>query len=414
MKTLSKNFSILNSQFSILFVLGCVFLFNPIIATVDILPDFIGCVFLAAALSRLKYIDARIERAASLLKYIAALSLVRTVLMFFVFNTDSDSILSSAFLLGIAEAFALVYFALELFGGLGYIAQRSECLIKETDDLKALTIVFAIARGVFTVLPELTAIPALTLRREPDSIPWLTLRELAQYKNYTYAICILCGLVLGGYWLYSVCSFVKKARGGNPFCETFNAKYSEFNRRNPSHSSLSRLLFICPVFLIGCVFLMEIRFDGTLLMPAWAGTVIFAFAAFIVSRKNAGFFLAPAFLLFINSYFLSGGSAFISAAVFAVAAAFALAKAEEIIIAKTLEETGENIKSEFILPNIFFALYLVFAGAVRIVGEINGTYFILDTAYFHAARIICGVLWLALTLRLCSSITDELKRRLRF
>ena len=166
----------LQKRFHNLFV-GMLFLFNPLISCVDVLPDFIGCFFLFAAFRPLLFLDPRVQAARRSVRLLALLSFARfllTPVFFWSYTSDSGN---TTMLLSFT--FAVLALLLELsivknvFETYNYLSVRcnSELALPHLDTAFSLLSIFFIAKNSGSALPDLLTLfsPDSTLEYNPGS-----------------------------------------------------------------------------------------------------------------------------------------------------------------------------------------------------------------------------------------------------
>ncbi len=105
-------------------IVGCIFLFNPFINIIDILPDFIGYLFIMRALSELSDLERNIRNARAKFKSAMWVSLVKFALVFASMIFDSTWYLILTFTFGILECMYLIPAFIDLFYGISYLEGR--------------------------------------------------------------------------------------------------------------------------------------------------------------------------------------------------------------------------------------------------------------------------------------------------
>ena len=105
-------------------IVGCIFLCNPFINIIDILPDFIGCLFIMKALSELSDLERNIGSARKKIKAAMWVSLVKFFLVFASMIFDSTWYLILTFTFGILECMYLIPAFIDLFYGISYLEGR--------------------------------------------------------------------------------------------------------------------------------------------------------------------------------------------------------------------------------------------------------------------------------------------------
>ncbi len=105
-------------------IVGCIFLFNPFINIIDVLPDFIGYLFIMKALSELSDLERNIRNARARFKSAMWVSLVKCALIFASMIFDSTWYLILTFSFGILESMYLIPAFIDLFYGISYLEGR--------------------------------------------------------------------------------------------------------------------------------------------------------------------------------------------------------------------------------------------------------------------------------------------------
>lgn len=390
------------------FTVGLIFLFNPVISLFDVLPDFVGYLLLFSALSEIAFLDERLETARRMTLYGAAISAARTVLMLFVFDMDESWVLSCVTLLGIGELFAAIYFALTFFGGVSYVAQRceSENVLGAVDFIKRLWIVFWCVHTACTVVPELAALPQLTLQHDPYAYPRLTERLLLLYKNGATVLLCLVSLIMGLWWLVKTQGFMKGVRSDSLFKATLAERYGAFIEANPLQEVFLSARTACVLLAAGCVLQLNFTVNGIAVLPACAGTLLAAAALWrfgVKDKKGLCTMLCAAAIQLGCVFFTKGVAAYFSAVLLALACFVAVYTAESAFSARTVLLLDYQIEGGLILARIPFVIFLV----------CRAIYAFCDVYWFLLASIICFALWIFIIIWLYSSLMNEIKLRRR-
>ena len=105
-------------------IVGCIFLCNPFIHIVDILPDFIGYLFILKALSELSDLDRNIRNARKHFQSALWVSVVKCALVFGFMIYDSTWYLILTFSFSVLECMYLIPAFADLFYGISYLEER--------------------------------------------------------------------------------------------------------------------------------------------------------------------------------------------------------------------------------------------------------------------------------------------------
>ena len=120
---------------------GLIFLFNPNINVIDVLPDFIGCIFIVKGLSKLSDLDRRIASAKAKFRRLAWVALFKAFVSLFTSGLldqalygmglsilvdlfDSTMVLVFVFVFGIFELMYMIPAFISLFEGIAFLEIR--------------------------------------------------------------------------------------------------------------------------------------------------------------------------------------------------------------------------------------------------------------------------------------------------
>lgn len=391
--------------YSPLFTLGMVFLFNPVVGLVDILPDFVGAFLIATSMTEISMLDDRLEQARRLIYYVAGVSAVRTVLMFFMFDMDESAMLSSVFLLGVGELFALIYFAISFFGGVSYIAQRSESVsvLGDVDRIQRLWILFCIVHTAGSVLPELFALPQLTARVNPEELTWATERQIVLYRNYARLLFGTISLIMAVWWFKNTYAFMKGVRKDESFKQSLTARFGDFLKANPLQGVFWDVRFAFISFVAGCALQMNFTVDGIAVLPAWLGSLLLLVALLRLDKKNKKslYILSGAALVQAVSIYLIKN--ILGVILISAASALAVYIAEKLITDHVKKAIDWEIDAYFYLTRLLYTAFFV----LSVIYAFGGNYFV------HLARVLCFIAWMACNLWVGSSVLSEIKLRKR-
>ncbi len=157
---------------------GLLFFLNPVISFVDVLPDFIGCLFLFAGLSPLLFLEGRAQEIRRNVRLIALLSVLRLILtpVFFWSAGSSDAgntnlLLSFSF--GILSLLLELNVLRALFEMYNYLSVRhnSEKALSFLEPASSAAVIFCFVKNIAAFLPDLLTIfsPESLLEYNPGS-----------------------------------------------------------------------------------------------------------------------------------------------------------------------------------------------------------------------------------------------------
>ena len=156
---------------------GMFFLMNPLFSFVDVLPDFIGCLFLFSAFRPFLFLDVRMQSARRSTRLILLLSLVRfllTPVFFWSYTTDGgNTTMLLSFTFGVLATILELSVVKNVFETYNYLSVRcnSELALPHLDSAFSLLSLFFICQNLGSALPDLLTLfsPDSTLEYNPGS-----------------------------------------------------------------------------------------------------------------------------------------------------------------------------------------------------------------------------------------------------
>ena len=270
----------------LLFIPAAIFLFNPNINLLDILPDFIGYLFIMRALAGIDelvpHFDAA-RRGFLKLFWIALAKIPAYFIMAALVGDSTDgrvTITLFALSFGIAEIVFSFGAIAELFEGIYYLRARHGLLSggeRIFDDARTAAYVFAVARPVLAFLPELTYLSMYEHFGYVDNKP-----DIVLYRPFFIAVAVLFGLGFGIYFL--VCTirtarFVNKESG-------LNELLTDIRRENlpplRGAARIRRIRLALSLLAIGFLCLIDLVFDEINYLPNGVAIPFFAVAALLL------------------------------------------------------------------------------------------------------------------------------------
>lgn len=229
------------------FLLLCffpIFFFNPVVGVIDILPDFIGYIFVLTALSKLRDVSDKFEDAFKQIAIAALISVAQLASLFLSFGVISggESGYQSSFMM-----FSLVITSLEFiftiravrkfFSAMQYVAERHGCMfvcapkprrngskrkpriVSRNDSFMNFTTVFIIIRGLCGTLPQF----ATQSSHGFDE----TTFDFSDYLAAFQVLGILVCLVFSTIWIIRAYAYFGGLFRQKEFIESLKRAYSE-------------------------------------------------------------------------------------------------------------------------------------------------------------------------------------------
>ena len=303
------------------FVLAFLFLFNPNIIVIDLLPDCVGYLLLCKALS--KVIDLNDDlygahRAFQRMIFIDAGKIV-AFLWIFVITVPTDrsaSMLLWTFVFSALELIFLIPAYAKLFNGfinLAYLFPNKKVLgtgrgIGKIGVVKIITIIFVILKSVLCVLPEFADLTN-TAYDETANIGML---NLYNYIGIMRVFAFIPALLSGILWLFIISNYFIGICREKEFNVALTEKYNSdilprkglFIRRNFHTYTI--------VTIVALIFTLDFRVDNQNIIPDVLAAVVFLFSFILLEKyidnKNriwilfVGVFFCFSVLSFICEY----------------------------------------------------------------------------------------------------------------
>ncbi len=302
-----------------LMAISMLFLFNPNISVIDILPDFIGYILLCIALTPLADMNESFADAQSAFKKIIVIDAGKLLALFWVFGISvvserNSSLLLWSFAFGALEMVLVIPAFAKLFKGLselGFIYDNTSVVGRSgrskkshTDKLRALTVFFVALKALMSFLPELADLTSTEYYENYGMI------NLYRYIGIMRFLAFVPVFIVGIWWLVRAIVYFHRVSRDTAFCNSLEALYFErvngkvgiFVKRNISISFF--------VFIAACIFSFDFRFEQVNVIPDFvAGILLVVFFA-IVSKRTRLKLAFP--LLFSVAYTLISTLAYVS------------------------------------------------------------------------------------------------------
>ena len=189
-------------------ILSFIFLFNPIISVIDILPDFIGYLFLLRFFHTMSYTN---DKADELCKSIKKLSLITGIKIITLLMMPTLISLDQAMYMVFSFAFAilecifgipLIVKMFDMFSDIALYENNSACANNEI--IRRITIGAFAARLVFAAAPDLTYLSISNGVDTPTGI------DLAQFRPLLFTVSAFISFAVGLVWLVLIIRYVNR------------------------------------------------------------------------------------------------------------------------------------------------------------------------------------------------------------
>ena len=301
-------------------IAGLVFLFNPHINIIDLMPDALGYGLILYGILRLSRVENAMSDAANRLKQLFILSLCKLPCLYvyaLISPTEQIWILLLSLVFGAAEAFFGVLAFGALFRSLDNLAnaERDHGIFKNLQTVRVMTLIFVIAKPLFAVLPDLT----LLADDRYGTVTGGGIVSLQSYRTVFTVFAFAAILVFGIVWLVTVIRYFKAVSREKGFLEELSVKIESFYREDTKLSFRYYITTLTFLFY-ALIFCLELKIEGYSILPPMISAVLFIITAYLFYRnvrKEAYCRYAKGALFAAVSYFVTSLVGYLLSARFA-------------------------------------------------------------------------------------------------
>ncbi|MBE6618262.1 MAG: hypothetical protein E7626_00595 [Ruminococcaceae bacterium] len=266
-------------------VIALVFLMNPCINIIDILPDFVAYLIIMRTLYAGAALYPHFRDSYTAFRNLTIISIAKTLslpIIFIVSSTEMTWLLILAFAFGGLEIFYGVIAFSKLFEGIYYSAERTagSKVFEGYDRARVFTVVFSIFRPVAAFFPELTLLSG----GEYGTVTETGVISYADLRIPLTIFMIIFSLAVGIFWFVCAKKYFKALFSDNEYISAIREKYARFSVESPHLIDRRVVLSAVSLFAVGAILALELKLDGVNYIPNFAAAVLFI-AAF--SRLKA-------------------------------------------------------------------------------------------------------------------------------
>ncbi len=266
------------------FIAAIIFLANPCINIIDILPDFFGYLFLIAGLSKWADLCPNTSVALQGIKRLRWFMLLKLLLSLLVPVVDDTFVLVFTFSFAVIELIYVLPAASKLFDGLEYFGTRfdGKAVFANLKTLRSLTGIYFVLKSVFCVLPELCSLGSSEYYGYITS----TQVNVMSFKAPLMALNLFMCALLAILWLVNALPYINRLSKDTPFLIRVLHDY-EVEVGNNTGLAIRRTVHTAISFIIaGCVFFPNLWMDGVNVIPTFVGAVFLTAAAVTLSKAS--------------------------------------------------------------------------------------------------------------------------------
>lgn len=266
-------------------LVGIIFLMNPNISVIDVLPDFIGYFFILKALWPVSVMYPHFRDASDSFRRLAFVSIVKTVIfpvIFIVAPSEITWLLLLSFVFAVIEIFySLVAFS-KLYEGIYYSAERGagKKLFDGYDNSRLFTVIYVCFKPIAAFIPELTSLSGggygtVTENGIPDHLG---------LRIPLMIVMLVISLAVAIAWYVTTRRYFKNVLSDSEYISSLYEKHKVFEVKNPHIIDRRITLSALAIFTAGAFFAIELKLDGINYIPNFIAGGFFI-AAFIRLRK---------------------------------------------------------------------------------------------------------------------------------
>ena len=266
-------------------VWGLIFLMNPNVNIVDVMPDFIGYLLIMRGLYAISAIYPHFRDAFTNFKYLTILSVAKTLalpVLFMISSTEISWLLLLAFAFGCLEIYYGIVAFSRLFEGIYYSAERGagKAVFDGYDTIRTFTIIFAIFKPIASFLPEITTLSS----SEYGTVTDTGIVSYAQFRVPLIILIMIISLTVGIVWYVMARKYFRRLLSDSDYVSSLWEKYSRFSVESPHMIDRRIVLSGVTLFSAAALLALEIKLDGVNYIPNFVAGAFFI-AGFLRVRK---------------------------------------------------------------------------------------------------------------------------------
>ncbi len=277
-----------------LVLIGFLFLINPDLITLDVIPDFIGYFLIARGLSRLALLEERIASARKWALFLSLTSVLKLLACTITFSTRIESTrLTVCFFFLVAEVWMSWLFCDNVFKGLQYLAirQNGDLALKSYDLVHGFTTVFFMVKAGVNFLPQIPVIFYTNIDADGDQVENYTsmVKSFRSVRSILFVLGAVVLVFLGVYTARILSAYLKRCRKDREFCENLLSAYRENVVQNESLQTRLAIKTAFFWFFLAFVCLADLYLDFINMIPK----PLFALFIFLGLRRLSSVVKVP-------------------------------------------------------------------------------------------------------------------------
>lgn len=276
--------------------LSLIFLFNPNVAVIDFLPDFIGYVLLCIALTNLSDINDTVSQALKIFKKLIIIDVAKLASLMWVFgisvvNERNSSLLLWSFVFAVLEMVFVIPAFLKLFAGmneLGFLydntsvigSKKADSKKNYTDKIRGFTVFFISIKAIMSFLPELAD---LTTTEYSEN---MGLTNMYRYIGVARGLAFAPVLVIGTLWIVKTVSYFMRVDRDVVFVEALEKTYAERVTPKTGIFVKRNIALSFAVLMVAFIFSVDFRMESVNMLPDFVCAILLGVFFVVISKKT--------------------------------------------------------------------------------------------------------------------------------
>lgn len=248
------------------FIAAVIFLANPCINIVDILPDFFGYMLLLNGLTKWADLYLGMRNAVETVSRLRWIMLIKLLCVVFVPIGNDTDVLLLTFAFAIIELMYVLPAINKIFKGLDYFATRfdGKKLLLGVNGVRSATYVFFVGKAFFSLLPELCALSSFEYSGLVTAGPQV---NFADFKNLFIIANLFFTSLLGILWLVNIIPYLRRVSRDTPFLNAVLDSYDKEIATNENLFIRRNTHALIVAVIAGLAFMPNFSIDGLNIIP---------------------------------------------------------------------------------------------------------------------------------------------------
>ncbi len=269
------------------FIASAIFLFNPYINIVDLLPDFFGYLFLIKALTKWADLCPNIADAMESLGKLRWFMLLKMAAMLLVPLVDDTYVLVLTFAFLAIEYIYLIPSLGRIFDGFVYFGTRfnGHAIFANIKNVRTLTYLLFIGKGLLGLFPELCSLSNF------EHLGYVTSGIQIDYADYKYVLAglnLILSSLIGILWLVNIIPYFRRIASETEFLSRIINDYDLEITKNFGLTFRRALRSAVSLIIAGFLFFPNLWIDGVNIIPTFIGAIFLTVAMYKLRSLSLG------------------------------------------------------------------------------------------------------------------------------